>query len=153
MRVKADPRVLLFWTNHSLLVTVACFIINVLACTYVVDPSQSVIQALPIFLQWRISEQQYPVLIYGWCNHLSRIDFVSATPRESDLPLSIQFLEEFYLAIQSKMMGGKGPRSIAVMWLMTSLSLILVILRLYTRIFVVKAVGIDDHVFNLAWVC
>lgn len=51
------------------------------------------------------------------------------------------------------MMGGKGPRSIAVMWLMTSLSLILVILRLYTRIFVVKAVGIDDHVFNLAWVC
>lgn len=49
MRVKADPGVFLFWTNHLLLVAVACFIINVLACTYVDDPSQSVIQALAIF--------------------------------------------------------------------------------------------------------
>ncbi|KAJ5741940.1 hypothetical protein N7533_011349 [Penicillium manginii] len=50
------------------------------------------------------------------------------------------------------MMGGKGPRSIAVMWVMTFLSLVLVLLRLYTRVYVVKAVGIDDHVFNLAWI-
>ena len=46
----------------------------------------------------------------------------------------------------------KGPRAIAVMWAMTVLSFILVPLRLYTRIFIIKALGLDDHVFNLAWV-
>lgn len=50
------------------------------------------------------------------------------------------------------MLAGKGVRAVAVMWLMTFLSLIFVPLRMYTRIYIVKAVGIDDHVFNLAWV-
>ncbi|KAJ5226692.1 uncharacterized protein N7469_006698 [Penicillium citrinum] len=50
------------------------------------------------------------------------------------------------------MLAGKGVRAVAVMWFMTFLSLIFVPLRMYTRIYIVKAVGIDDHVYNLAWV-
>lgn len=52
----------------------------------------------------------------------------------------------------AKMLAGKGIRAIAVMWAMTAISFILVPLRLYTRIYIVKALGVDDHVFNLAWV-
>lgn len=50
------------------------------------------------------------------------------------------------------MLAGKGIRAVVVMWVMTFLSFILVPLRLYTRIYIVKALGVDDHVFNLAWV-
>ncbi|KAJ5176408.1 uncharacterized protein N7482_002285 [Penicillium canariense] len=50
------------------------------------------------------------------------------------------------------MLAGKGVRAVAVMWVMTFISFILVPLRLYTRIYIVKALGEDDHVFNLAWV-
>lgn len=50
------------------------------------------------------------------------------------------------------MLAGKGIRAVAVMWVMTFMSLILVPLRLYTRVCIVKALGLDDHVFNLAWV-
>ncbi|KAF7169151.1 hypothetical protein CNMCM5623_001938 [Aspergillus felis] len=46
----------------------------------------------------------------------------------------------------------KGTKAIAVMWVMTLLSFIFVPLRLYTRIFIIKALGTDDHVYNLAWV-
>ncbi|KAH1293319.1 hypothetical protein KXX11_009336 [Aspergillus fumigatus] len=38
------------------------------------------------------------------------------------------------------------------MWAMTILSFILVPLRLYTRIFIIQALGLDDHVYNLGWV-
>ncbi|KAJ5933269.1 hypothetical protein N7516_007758 [Penicillium verrucosum] len=50
------------------------------------------------------------------------------------------------------MLAGKGVRAISVMWAMTLVSFILVPLRLYTRIYIVKGLGVDDHVFNLAWV-
>ncbi|CEO61128.1 hypothetical protein PMG11_05467 [Penicillium brasilianum] len=50
------------------------------------------------------------------------------------------------------MLAGKGVRAIAVMWVMTFISFILIPLRLYTRVYIVKALGVDDHVFNLAWV-
>lgn len=50
------------------------------------------------------------------------------------------------------MLAGKGILAIAVMWAMTLLSFVLVPLRLYTRVYIVKALGVDDHVFNLAWV-
>ncbi|KAM0098202.1 hypothetical protein ACP6JE_007286 [Aspergillus fumigatus] len=46
----------------------------------------------------------------------------------------------------------KGTKAIAVMWAMTILSFILVPLRLYTRIFIIQALGLDDHVYNLGWV-
>jgi hypothetical protein len=51
------------------------------------------------------------------------------------------------------MLAGQGIKAIAVMWVMVFLSFIFVPLRLYTRIFVLKALGLDDHVFNLGWVC
>ncbi|KAJ5112137.1 hypothetical protein N7532_000182 [Penicillium argentinense] len=50
------------------------------------------------------------------------------------------------------MLAGKGIHAIAVMWVMVFISFILVPLRMYTRVYVIKAVGLDDHVFNLAWV-
>lgn len=50
------------------------------------------------------------------------------------------------------MLAGKGVRAIAVMWAVTFVSFILVPLRLYTRVYIVKALGVDDHVYNLAWV-
>jgi hypothetical protein len=50
------------------------------------------------------------------------------------------------------MLAGKGVRAVAVMWVMTFISFILIPLRLYTRVYIVKALGVDDHVFNLAWV-
>ncbi|KAM0420320.1 hypothetical protein ACHAPT_011862 [Fusarium lateritium] len=48
-------------------------------------------------------------------------------------------------------MGGDGPWAISVMWSLTSVTLIFVILRVYTRVFVVKSYGVDDHVYNLAF--
>jgi hypothetical protein len=50
------------------------------------------------------------------------------------------------------MLAGKGIRAVAVMWAMTFISFILVPLRLYTRVYIIEALGVDDHVFNLAWV-
>ncbi|KAA8649328.1 uncharacterized protein ATNIH1004_005229 [Aspergillus tanneri] len=43
-------------------------------------------------------------------------------------------------------------KAIAVLWVMTGLSFILVPLRLYTRIYLLRGLGLDDHVFNLGWV-
>ncbi|KAB8236693.1 uncharacterized protein BDW43DRAFT_308370 [Aspergillus alliaceus] len=51
------------------------------------------------------------------------------------------------------MLAGQAPKAIAIMWVMVFISFIFVPLRLYTRIFVLKALGLDDHVFNLGWVC
>ncbi|KAM6519004.1 hypothetical protein FALCPG4_012660 [Fusarium falciforme] len=48
-------------------------------------------------------------------------------------------------------MGGDGPWAISVMWSLTAVTLIFVILRVYTRVFVVKSYGVDDHVYNLAF--
>ncbi|PLB34249.1 uncharacterized protein BDW47DRAFT_134456 [Aspergillus candidus] len=50
------------------------------------------------------------------------------------------------------MLEGKGVRAVTVMWVMAFLSFVMVPLRLYTRIYVNKAIGLDDHVFTLAWV-
>ncbi|KAG4271305.1 hypothetical protein FPRO04_11067 [Fusarium proliferatum] len=47
---------------------------------------------------------------------------------------------------------GEGPRVIGAMWALTVVALVFVVLRAYTRIFIVKSLGIDDHVYNLAWI-
>ncbi|KAG4269115.1 hypothetical protein FPRO04_12238 [Fusarium proliferatum] len=49
-------------------------------------------------------------------------------------------------------MGGDGPWAIGVMWALTVVVFIFVVLRVYTRVFVVQSFGVDDHVFNLAFV-
>lgn len=49
-------------------------------------------------------------------------------------------------------MGGDGPWSIAVMWVLTLITFLFVILRFYTRGIVVHSYGVDDHVFNFAFV-
>ncbi|KAH7121707.1 hypothetical protein EDB81DRAFT_861572 [Dactylonectria macrodidyma] len=48
-------------------------------------------------------------------------------------------------------MGGDGPWAITVMWSLTAVTLIFVVLRIYTRVWVVKSFGVDDHVYNLAF--
>ncbi|KAH7169286.1 hypothetical protein DER46DRAFT_624507 [Fusarium sp. MPI-SDFR-AT-0072] len=46
---------------------------------------------------------------------------------------------------------GEGPWVIGAMWALASVAFLFVVLRAYTRIFVVKSFGIDDHVYNLAF--
>jgi hypothetical protein len=48
--------------------------------------------------------------------------------------------------------GGDGHWVLASMWAMTLVTFIFVLLRTYTRIYVVKSFGVDDHVYNLAFV-
>ncbi|KAF4468501.1 hypothetical protein FALBO_4618 [Fusarium albosuccineum] len=48
--------------------------------------------------------------------------------------------------------GGDGPRATAIMWAMVAVTLLFVVLRVYTRAIVVNSFGIDDHVYNLAFV-
>ena len=47
---------------------------------------------------------------------------------------------------------GDGPWAVAVMWAVVAVTLIFVLLRIYTRAVVVASYGIDDHVYNLAFV-
>lgn len=47
---------------------------------------------------------------------------------------------------------GDGLWTVAVMWSLTAVTFIFVLLRIYTRVGVVKSFGIDDHVYNLAFV-
>ncbi|PVH96855.1 hypothetical protein DM02DRAFT_674522 [Periconia macrospinosa] len=51
------------------------------------------------------------------------------------------------MAIKGKAVGG-----IAAMWVLTSLTLVSLLLRLYTRLAITKAFGNDDHVFNIAFI-
>ena len=49
-------------------------------------------------------------------------------------------------------LGGEGPWLLAVCWAMTGLATVFFLLRLYTRLVVVKGYGVDDNIYNLAWV-
>lgn len=49
-------------------------------------------------------------------------------------------------------MQGDGPWAVAVMWAVVAVTLVFVVLRIYTRAVVVASYGIDDHVYNLAFV-
>lgn len=49
-------------------------------------------------------------------------------------------------------MGGQGPMAVLVMWIMVVPTLLCVVLRFYTRVFVIQSHGADDHVYNLAFV-
>lgn len=42
--------------------------------------------------------------------------------------------------------------AVLVMWIMVAPTLLCVVLRLYTRVFVIQSHGADDHVYNLAFV-
>lgn len=48
--------------------------------------------------------------------------------------------------------GGEGPTAVIAMWVLTAVTFVFVALRTYTRIYVVQSSGIDDHVYNLAFV-
>ncbi|KAK1992519.1 hypothetical protein LX36DRAFT_554168, partial [Colletotrichum falcatum] len=49
-------------------------------------------------------------------------------------------------------MGGDGPWAVATMWSLTALVAVLCGIRLYTRMFINKAVGPDDYAFIVAFV-
>ncbi|KAH7108955.1 hypothetical protein EDB81DRAFT_736848, partial [Dactylonectria macrodidyma] len=46
---------------------------------------------------------------------------------------------------------GDGPQAIAVMWALTGLVFVFVILRTYTRVFLVHWYGMDDHVYIISF--
>ncbi|KAG7050930.1 hypothetical protein JMJ77_0001560 [Colletotrichum scovillei] len=47
--------------------------------------------------------------------------------------------------------GGDAPMALAVLWGLTGLAFFFVLLRLYTRLVILQAYGVDDHFFNLAF--
>lgn len=47
---------------------------------------------------------------------------------------------------------GNAPQTLAALWCLVALALVFVLLRLYTRYKVIDAIGIDDHLFNVAFV-
>lgn len=48
--------------------------------------------------------------------------------------------------------SGDGPRVVAALWIMTAIVFFWVVLRNYTRGILLRSFGIDDHVFNVAFV-
>lgn len=48
--------------------------------------------------------------------------------------------------------GGDAPMVMGVLWGLTGLTFFFVLLRLYTRLMVLQAYGLDDHFFNFAFV-
>ncbi|KAL6799552.1 hypothetical protein GGI42DRAFT_327830 [Trichoderma sp. SZMC 28013] len=49
-------------------------------------------------------------------------------------------------------LGGDAPKMLAVLWSLTALALVFVILRLYTRVRVIRAYGLDDYFYNASFV-
>jgi len=47
---------------------------------------------------------------------------------------------------------GNAPQTLAALWCLVAVALVFVLLRLYTRYKVIDAIGIDDHLFNVAFV-
>ncbi|KAL3601020.1 hypothetical protein FPOAC2_05273 [Fusarium poae] len=47
--------------------------------------------------------------------------------------------------------GGDGHWVLASMWSLMVVSFIFVVLRAYTRVYIVKSFGVDDHMYNLAF--
>ncbi|KAF7521830.1 hypothetical protein G7054_g12338 [Neopestalotiopsis clavispora] len=47
--------------------------------------------------------------------------------------------------------GGDAPMMLGLLWGFTSVAFVFVVLRLYTRIKVVQAYGLDDHFFNASF--
>lgn len=50
-------------------------------------------------------------------------------------------------------LGGDAPKMLAVLWSLTALALVFVTLRLYTRVRVIRAYGLDDYFYNASFVC
>lgn len=48
--------------------------------------------------------------------------------------------------------GGTAPWCVGVLWSLAAFTSVFVVLRLYTRLKVVEAYGMDDHFFNTAFV-
>jgi hypothetical protein len=48
--------------------------------------------------------------------------------------------------------GGDGPWVLASMWSLMLVSFVFVVLRSYTRIYLIKSYGVGDHMYNLAFV-
>ncbi|KAH7243813.1 hypothetical protein B0J15DRAFT_451563 [Fusarium solani] len=49
-------------------------------------------------------------------------------------------------------MKGDAPWALGVMWTLTFITLVFVILRVYTRVVIVKTSGVDDFVYNFAFI-
>ena len=50
------------------------------------------------------------------------------------------------------MMGDTGKRAIAAMWVLTFIAFLCVTVRLYTRKYIIRQIGLDDYVYTLSGV-
>lgn len=48
--------------------------------------------------------------------------------------------------------GGQGPMALAIMWVLTAVTIVFVALRVYTRQFVIHMFGADDVAYIIAGV-
>lgn len=48
--------------------------------------------------------------------------------------------------------GGQGPMALAIMWTLTAVTLVFVVLRVYTRQFIIHMLGPDDVAYVVAGV-
>ena len=48
---------------------------------------------------------------------------------------------------------GDAPWVLGVCWMLTALVLVFVLLRIYTRVFIVDSFGYDDSAYIVAYVC
>jgi hypothetical protein len=74
------------------------------------------------------------------------------TPTSLHLGRGLPLHQTQILAPVNMAYGSDALSAVTAMWVLTVLTLVFVILRTYTRAHVVKAYGIDDHVYNLAFV-
>ena len=50
------------------------------------------------------------------------------------------------------MIGGRGGETLVLMWTLSGIALLMVLLRLYTRLAIVRSVGVDDYAYAIAGV-
>ena len=50
-------------------------------------------------------------------------------------------------------MGGEGPMAMTFVWIMLGILSLFLLLRLYTRIVLLAALGMDDYLYISAFVC
>ena len=75
--------------------------------------------------------------------------------RFQNFPVPIEYdLSHFLTTTSSRMsqLGGYGPTIIAVMWVETAISLLFVLMRIFTRIRLNRNAGWDDVLIAVSWV-
>lgn len=89
--------------------------------------------------------------VLGSPRELLRKTYVSLVPPGKIDSFRTRFLAKV-VELPIMEIGGQAPMALAVMWAFTVMTWIFVVLRLYTRAFVMKQIGADDHAYWLSGV-